>query len=41
MGIPKEDYGFSNNARSAFSPPSFKEAAFVHKQAQTISIKVK
>lgn len=41
MGIPKEDYGFSNNARSAFSAPTFQEAAFVHKQVQTISIKVK
>lgn len=25
--VPKEDYGFSNDARSLFGPPSFKSAA--------------
>lgn len=29
MGTPKEAYGFSNNARGRFGPPSFDEAAFV------------
>lgn len=29
MGIPKEAYGFSNDARDRFGPPSFDEAAFV------------
>jgi uncharacterized protein (DUF2141 family) len=29
LGIPSEPYGFSNNARGMFGPPSFKQAAFV------------
>jgi len=28
VGIPKDAYGFSNDARAAFSPPSFKSASF-------------
>jgi uncharacterized protein (DUF2141 family) len=28
FGIPLEDYGFSNNARVFFAPPSFDAAAF-------------
>ncbi|HRW62121.1 MAG TPA: DUF2141 domain-containing protein [Bacteroidales bacterium] len=28
MGIPKEGYGFSNNARVTFGPPSFNEWLF-------------
>jgi len=28
LGIPTEIYGFSNNARSTFSAPSFQEAKF-------------
>ena len=28
LGIPKESYGFSNNARGRFGPPSFEQAAF-------------
>jgi uncharacterized protein (DUF2141 family) len=28
MGIPKEPYGFSNNPKSSFGPPNFKEASF-------------
>ena len=28
LGLPKEQYGFSNNARALFGPPSFEEAAF-------------
>jgi uncharacterized protein (DUF2141 family) len=41
VGIPREPYGFSNNARSAFSAPSFKDASFRHDKAQTISITIK
>jgi uncharacterized protein (DUF2141 family) len=41
VGIPRESYGFSNNARSAFSAPSFKDASFKHDKAQSISIQVK
>jgi uncharacterized protein (DUF2141 family) len=28
LGVPKEDYGFSNDARGRFGPPEFAEAAF-------------
>lgn len=28
MGLPREAYGFSNNARGRFGPPSFESAAF-------------
>ena len=28
MGIPTEDYGFSNDARGAFGPPKFEAAKF-------------
>ena len=28
IGIPKEQYGFSNDARGSFGPPSFAEASF-------------
>ncbi len=28
LGIPKEDYGFSNNARPGFRAPTFNEADF-------------
>ncbi len=30
MGIPKEPYGFSRNARGSFGPPAFAEAAVDH-----------
>jgi len=29
MGVPVERYGFSNNARGLFDPPSYKKAAFI------------
>jgi uncharacterized protein (DUF2141 family) len=29
IGIPKEGYGFSNNARGTFGPPSFEKMVFV------------
>lgn len=28
LGVPKEGYGFSNNAKGIFSPPSFKKMIF-------------
>jgi uncharacterized protein (DUF2141 family) len=28
LGIPTEGYGFSNNARNLFGPPSFAAASF-------------
>lgn len=29
FGIPKDPYGFSNDARGAFGPPSFEKSAFI------------
>ncbi len=29
FGIPKERYGFSNNAKGSFGPPEYKDAVFV------------
>ena len=29
LGIPKEGYGASNNAKGSMGPPKFKDAAFV------------
>lgn len=28
LGVPKEEYGFSNNVRGRFGPPAFADAAF-------------
>lgn len=40
LGIPKEGYGFSNNAKGLFGPPHFNKAAFeVGKQSKKINIK--
>jgi uncharacterized protein (DUF2141 family) len=45
IGIPTEPYGFSNNARATFGPPSFSQAAFEisdgSEKAATIEIKVR
>lgn len=41
VGIPKEPYGFSNNARPAFSAPGFRDASFVFQRAQAVSIQIK
>ena len=40
LGIPKEGYGFSKNAKSIFSAPSFHDANF-KVSAQTINLKIK
>jgi len=41
IGIPKEPYGASNNARNSFGPPSFKEALFEFtKNGQEISFQL-
>jgi len=40
--IPKEPYGFSNNAKGGLGPPSFKEAMFeVKVNAQLVEITLK
>ena len=28
FGVPKEQYGFSNDSKGSFGPPSFKDASF-------------
>jgi uncharacterized protein (DUF2141 family) len=38
FGVPKEQYGFSNDARGFMGPPSFKEAAFSVKGRTEIAI---
>jgi uncharacterized protein (DUF2141 family) len=41
LGLPLEGYGFSNDARPGFGPPSFSKAAFtVHGQQTVITITV-
>ena len=42
FGLPIEPYGFSNNARSTFGPPSFSQAAFkVSEKTTSIEISVR
>lgn len=42
FGIPKDPYGFSNDARGIFGPPSFEKASFpLHEGAKKISIRMK
>ena len=41
LGMPLEKYGFSNDARSTFGPPSFESAAFIFSQEIKTSITIK
>jgi uncharacterized protein (DUF2141 family) len=42
MGIPTEDYGFSNNARGTMGPASFQDARFeLDAPEKTITIRLK
>ena len=43
LGIPREGYGFSNNATAAFGPPRYSKASFRHTAgtATTLTIKTK
>jgi uncharacterized protein (DUF2141 family) len=41
FGVPTERYGFSNNARATFGPPSFEEAKFIPQNAKLIQITIK
>ena len=41
FGAPLESYGFSNNARSTFSPPGFSQAALDLRQDRTVSFQVR
>ena len=40
LGIPKEDYGCSNNARGFMGPPKYKDAKFLLEDNKNISIKI-
>ena len=39
-GIPKEGYGFSNNAKGKFGPPKFNDAKFTFSGSYTARIKI-
>lgn len=41
IGIPKEAFGFSNNPRIYFGPPSFEKASFELNKDSAITIKMK
>lgn len=41
IGIPKEGFGFSNNAMGAFGPPSFEKASFTCPVSQVITVTLK
>jgi uncharacterized protein (DUF2141 family) len=42
VGIPKDAYGFSNDARATFSPPSFESASFeLPSEGKTITFTLK
>jgi uncharacterized protein (DUF2141 family) len=41
FGVPTEYYGFSNDARGSFGPPSFGDCSFVFNSAKKITINLK
>ncbi len=42
FGIPTEDYGFSNNARGMFGPPSWEDAKFkLSDETKIVEIEIK
>ena len=41
FGLPKEGYGFSNNAKGLFGPPSFNDARFAFSPAQIVKINIR
>ena len=40
FGIPKEDYGCSNNATGFMGPPKYNDAKFLLSENKTINIKI-
>lgn len=40
FGIPSEDYGFSNNPRAMFGPPSYEKCAFWVTSDKTVLVKL-
>jgi uncharacterized protein (DUF2141 family) len=41
LGIPKEQFGFSNDVMGRFGPPSFEAASFNHKNETFLTMKAK
>jgi uncharacterized protein (DUF2141 family) len=41
LGIPKEGFGFSNNPRILFGPPSFEKASLELKEDQVVTIEMR
>jgi uncharacterized protein (DUF2141 family) len=41
MGIPKEGFGFSNDAMGTFGPPTFRKAKFTQAGSKVISVTMK
>ena len=41
LGIPKEQFGFSNDVMGKFGPPSFEAASFVHKDETELTMKAR
>ena len=41
LGIPREGYGFSNNATAAFGPPRYSKASFSHTAGTTTTLTIK
>ncbi len=41
LGVPKEGYGFSNNASAPFGPPSYRKASFIHTDKRQTNIQIK
>ena len=40
IGLPKKGYGFSNDAKSTLSPPSFKAASFNYDGAELLTVTI-
>jgi uncharacterized protein (DUF2141 family) len=41
MGVPKEGFGFSNDAMGMFGPPDFKKASFEHAGKKDVVISLR
>ena len=41
LGIPKEQFGFSNDVMGKFGPPSFEAASFVHKDETELTMRAR
>lgn len=41
LGLPKEGYGFSNNAMGAFGPPAYSKASFTHKAGTITDLSIR